>query len=78
MLTVTKAPGNVPLLTPAMQQALRDRLTQPQGFASDTALWQWLRQEYGLSIADQTVHTFVRYTLRAKLQVPRNSPIKKS
>jgi transposase len=78
MLTVTKAPGKVPLLTPAMQQALRDRLTQPQGFASYKALWQWLRQEYGLSIAYKTVHKFVRYTLRAKLKVPRKSHIKQS
>ena len=77
MLTIAKAPGKVPLLAPAMQQALRDRLTQPHGFASYKAIWQWLRQEYGLSIAYKTVHKFVRYTLRAKLKVPRKSPIKK-
>ena len=38
------APGNVPLLSPAMQQALRDRLSPPHGFASDNAIWQGLRQ----------------------------------
>ena len=77
MLTIAKAPGKVPLLSPAMQQALRDRLSQPHGFASYKAIWQWLRQEYGLSIAYKTVHKFVRYTLRAKLKVPRKSQIKK-
>jgi transposase len=77
MLTITKAPGKVPLLSLAMQQALRDRLRQPHGFASYKAIWQWLRQEYGLAIAYKTVHKFVRYTLRAKLKVPRTSHIKK-
>jgi transposase len=77
MLTIAKAPGKAPLLSPTMQHALRDRLTQPHGFVSYKAIWQWLRQEYGLAIAYQTVHKFVRYTLRAKLKVPRKSHIKK-
>jgi transposase len=77
MLTIAKAPGKAPLLSPAMQRALRDRLTQPHGFATYKAIWQWLRQEYGLAIAYQTVHKFVRYTLGAKLKVPRKAHIKK-
>jgi transposase len=77
MVTIAKAPGKPPLLSEAMRQALRDRLAQPQGLASYKAIWQWLRQEYGLAIAYQTVHRFVRYTLRAKLKVPRKSHIKK-
>jgi transposase len=77
MLTMARAPGKVPLLSPAMQQALRDCLSPPPGFASDTAIWQWLQHEYGLSIAYKTVHKFVRYTLRAKLKVPRKSHRKK-
>jgi transposase len=77
MLTIAKAPGKPPLLSEAMQQALRERLAQPQGFASYKAIWQWLRQEYGLTIAYKTVHRFVRYPLRAKLKVPRKSHIKK-
>jgi transposase len=77
MLTIAKAPGKVPLLSPAMQQALRDRLSQPHGAASYKAIWQWLRQAYGVPLAYKTVHKFVRYTLRAKLKVPRKSHIKK-
>jgi transposase len=77
MLTMATAPGKVPLLSPAMPQALRDCLSQPPGFASDKAIWPWRQHEYGLSIAYKTVHKFVRYTLRAKLQVPRKSQIKK-
>jgi transposase len=76
LLTVAKAPGKPPLLSEAMRQALRERLAQPQGFASYRALWPWLRQEYGLAIAYTTAHRFVRYPLRAKLQVPRKSHLK--
>jgi transposase len=77
MGTIAKAPGKPPLLSEAMRQALRERLAQPQGFASYKAIWHWLRHEYGLAIAYKTVHRFVRHTLRAKLKVPRKSPIKK-
>jgi hypothetical protein len=45
--------------------------------ASDKTLWQWLQQEYGRALADQTVHTFVRDTLGAQVKGPRNSPLKK-
>ena len=76
MLTMAKAPGQVPRLAPARPQALRDRLSQPHGFASDTAMWPWLQQAYGVPLAYKTVHKFVRYTLRAKLKVPRKSQIK--
>jgi transposase len=78
MLTIAKAPGKPARLSAAMQHGLRERLAQPQGFASYKAIWQWVAQEYGVSIAYKTVHKFVRYTLRAKLKVPRKSHIKKS
>jgi transposase len=77
MLTIAKAPGTPPLLSEAMRQALRERLARPQGFASYQAIWQWLRQEDGLTIADKTVHRCVRYSLHATLQVPRKSHRKK-
>jgi transposase len=75
-LTIAKAPGTVPLVSPAIRQALRDRLAQPDGFASYKAIWQWLHREHGLALAYQTVHKLVRYTLRAKLKVPRKSHLK--
>ena len=77
MLTIAKAPGTAPRLSPAIRQALRERLAQPDGFASYKAIWQWLQHEYGLSIAYKTVHKLVRYHLHAKLKVPRKSHIKK-
>ena len=77
LLTIAKAPGKTPLVPPAVRQALTHRLAQPEGFASYKAIWHWLQQEYGLSIAYKTVHRLVRYQLRAKLKVPRKSHIKK-
>jgi len=77
LLTIAKAPGTPPLLSEAMRQALRERLAQPQGCARDKAIWQGLRQEDGLTSAYQTGHRCVRYPLRAKLKVPRNSHINK-
>jgi hypothetical protein len=77
MLTVAKAPGKAPLLSPASRQALRERLAPPDGLASDTAIGQWLQHAYGLSMAYQTVHKLVRYHLHATLKGPRKAPIKK-
>jgi transposase len=78
MLTIAKAPGKVPLLSEAMREALGQRLAEPGGFASDQAIWQWLRQAYGVPVAYKTVHRVVRSTLRATRKGPRKSPIKKS
>jgi transposase len=76
LLTIAKAPGKSPLLSEAAQQALRERLAQPQGFASYKAIWQGLRQEYHVPIAYKTVHKLVRYRLHAKLKGPRKAHIK--
>jgi len=76
LLTIAKPPGKAPLLSPIIQQALRERLAQPQGFAGYKAIWQWLQHEYGVPIAYNTVHKLVRDHLRAKLKVPRKSHIK--
>ena len=77
MLTMAQAPGKAPLLTDAMREALRQRLADPGGLASDQAIWPWVRQEYGVPLAYQTVHRVVRYLLRAQLKVPRKAPRKK-
>jgi hypothetical protein len=76
MLTLAKAPGKPPLRSEAIRHALRDRFAQPEGFASDQAIWPWLRPEEGLAMAYKTVHRLVRYTLRATLKLPRKSHLK--
>ena len=77
MLTIAKAPGKGPLVSPAIQDALQQRLAHPTGFARYKAIWQWLQHDDGLSIADTTVHRLVRDQLGAQLKVPRKSPRKK-
>jgi transposase len=77
MLTIAKAPGQAPLLSPAIRQALCERVARPAGLASYKAIWQWLHREDGLSMAYRTGHTLVRYHLHATLKVPRTWPIKK-
>jgi len=77
MVTLAKAPGKVPHVPQTVQEALRQRLAQPEGFTSYKAIWQWLQHEYGLQIAYKTVHRLVRYKLRAKLKGSRKSHIKK-
>jgi transposase len=76
LLTIAKAPGKPPLLSEGMRQALQERLAQPQGFGSYQAIGPWLRRECGVPLAYQTVQKLVRYTLRAKLTVPRQAQIK--
>ena len=51
LLTMATAPGQAPLLTDARREALRRRLAEPGGVASDHAIWPWVRQAYGVSVA---------------------------
>jgi transposase len=51
LLTIITAPGTSALVPPAVRQALRQRLTQPEGVTSDKASWPWLQHGYGLAIA---------------------------
>lgn len=77
MSTLAKAPGNVPHVPHTGQEPLRQRLAQPEGFASYKAIRQWLQPEYGVPLAYKTVHRLGRYKWRAKLKVPRRSQITK-
>ena len=76
-LSLATAPGNAPLVPPARREALSQRLAPPEGFGRYKAIWQWLQQDGGLSLAYPTAHRLVRYQRRATLKVPRESPIKK-
>ena len=78
LLTILNAPGQSPLVPPAVRQALRQRLTHPEGLARDQARWPWRPHAYGLSIAYKPGHRLVRDPRRATLQVPRQSPSKTS
>ena len=77
MLTIGTAPGRVSAVTPEVKEALRARLAQPQGFGSYGQIQQYLAQEHGVHLAYSTVHSLVRYRLKAKPKTPRPSSKKK-
>jgi transposase len=78
LLTLKKAPGKVPLLSPPALQALQERLAQPQGFASYGDIQQYLAQAHHVPLAYSAVHALVRYKLQAKPKAPRRSHPKKT
>jgi len=53
------------------QEALSQRLHQPEGFESDGEIWQWLETQLGLSAPSKTVPQLVRYRLQASPQGAR-------
>jgi transposase len=73
MLEVHVAPGKAPSLTPEVETALRAALSRPTGFASYGEIVDWLWQQHGIRLAYSTVHTLVRYKLKARPKVARRS-----
>ncbi|MBD1845629.1 helix-turn-helix domain-containing protein [Cyanobacteria bacterium FACHB-63] len=55
----------------AINQALVEKLDDPNGMSSYLELQQWLETEHQLQVKYPTVHRQVRYRLGAKLKVPR-------
>jgi hypothetical protein len=51
LLTMAKAPGQVPLVSEVRREALCQRLADPGGGARDQASWHWLRQDDGGPLA---------------------------
>ena len=69
--------GKAPALSAAQRVQLQAALDSPDGFASYGAVQQWIADELGVQMRYHAVHKLVRYTLRAKLKVPRPVHIKK-
>ena len=69
--------GKAPALAPDQRAQLQAALERPEGFASYGAVQRWIADELGVQMQYQAVHKLVRYTLRAKLKVPRPVHIKK-
>lgn len=78
LLTIRKAPGKRPAVSPAMVTKLHERLTDVRGFGSYGEIQQYLAQTHRVKLAYSTVHKLVRYKLKAKLKAPRRSHPKKS
>lgn len=71
------APGKTPLLTPEMQQDLKQRLQSEVGFPSYKAIAEFVRSEYQVDIGYDAVYKLVRYNFKAKLKVARKHHKKK-
>ncbi len=61
-----------------VMEALKERLSEPEGFGSYIEIQQWLADEHGLELCYSTVHGIVRYELGAKPKSPRPSHPKKT
>jgi transposase len=56
---------------------LRQRLADPQGFASYDEVRRWIADTLGVTLSYNATHKLVRYQLGAKLKVARPAHIKK-
>ncbi len=64
--------GNLaPSIPRAIQCELKEKLAQPEGFASYKAVPVWLQETQGLEVPYSTVVGTVKYRLKADLKVPR-------
>lgn len=61
-----------------VMEALKERLSEPEGFGSYKEIQQWLAEEHSVELPYSTVHGIVRYELDAKPKVPRPSHPKKT
>ena len=77
LLTIGKAPGRVPSLSPEQLAELRTALSRPEGFGSYGEIRDWIEQELGVPMQYEAVRKLVRYRLHAKLKRARATHIKK-
>ncbi len=56
---------------------LRQRLADPQGFASYDEVRRWISATLGVTLSYNATHKLVRYTLGAKLKVARPAHLNK-
>jgi transposase len=78
LLRVSKPPGKAPSVSGPALQALKQRLAQRDGFAGYREIQAYLENEHQIKLRYSSVHTLVRYRLRAKPKRPRPSHQKKA
>ena len=78
MLTLHTHSNRAPALPAPVRQALERKLQAPRGFGSYGEVQQWLQQQHGVRVKYKTLHRLIRYQLKAKLEVPRASHVKKT
>jgi hypothetical protein len=77
LLDLYVPPGKVSSMPPDVLAALRDRLDQPEGFASYGQIQTWLAEQHGLQMEYAALHKLVAYKLNARPKVVRPRHIKK-
>ncbi len=77
LLDIYVPAGKAPALGPDQLEQLRQRLEQPDGFASYGAIQQWIATTLGVQMGYHAVHTLVHDKLRARPKVARPSHEKK-
>jgi len=65
-------------IPPDAMEALKNRLSEPEGFGSYKEIQQWLVDRHDLDLPYTTVHRIVRYDLEAKSRASRPSHPKKA
>lgn len=71
LLALYQPSGRAAGVPPAVQAALRERLTQPDGFGAYGEIQTWLHTQHGLTLSYSAVHKLVAYKLKARLKVAR-------
>lgn len=77
LLDLYVAPGRSLTLSPEVVVALRERLHQPDGFASYGEIQNWLADTYGVQMQYKALQKLVAYKLGARPKVVRPRHIKK-
>ena len=78
LLSIKTKPNRKLSIPPCILHVLKHELEKPEGFDSYGAIRIWLKRKFTLSIPYKTVHSIVRYRLKAKLKVGRKSHVKKN
>ncbi len=77
LLDIYVPAGKAPAVAPEQLAQLRQRLQQPDGFASYGEIQQWIATTFGVQMGYHAVHTLVHDKLRARPKVARPSHEKK-
>lgn len=77
LLTIRTPPGKTPFLPPDVVEALRAKLSQPEGVARYRDVQVWLVEQFGLDIKYKTLANFLRTKLNTSPKVVRPQHIKK-
>jgi transposase len=78
LLLLKTVPGRKRRISGEVAEALKKRLSEPDGFGSYDEIRIWLKENHNADIPYKTVRKTVRYYLGAKPEMPRPSHIKKT